>query len=161
MVFQDVALAHDTVAHNIALGNPDASQDEIIAAAKAACIHDRILRLPYGYDTVIGGDGGFLSGGELQRITIARAYLHDAPILILDEATAQTDPQSERDIHSALATLSSGKTVIIIAHRLATITNADYIAVVNSGSITVGTHKELLATNETYRTLWEKQQTGK
>ena len=166
IVFQDIALAHDTVANNIALGNPQASRDEIVEAAKSACIHDRIMRLPHGYDTVIGGDGGFLSGGEKQRITIARAYLHNAPILILDEATAQTDPQSERDIHAALAALAKGKTVIIIAHRLATIAAADLIAVIGeptasaseTSMLATGTHAELLERSETYRTMWEKQQ---
>lgn len=166
IVFQDIALAHDTVANNIALGNPQASRDEIVEAAKSACIHDRIMRLPHGYDTVIGGDGGFLSGGEKQRITIARAYLHNAPILILDEATAQTDPQSERDIHTALAALAKGKTVIIIAHRLATIAAADLIAVIGEPTastsetsvLATGTHAELLERSETYRTMWEKQQ---
>ena len=166
IVFQDIALAHDTVANNIALGNPQASRDEIVEAAKSACIHDRIMRLPHGYDTVIGGDGGFLSGGEKQRITIARAYLHNAPILILDEATAQTDPQSERDIHTALAALAKGKTVIIIAHRLATIAAADLIAVIGEPTasasetsvLATGTHAELLECSETYRTMWEKQQ---
>ena len=166
IVFQDIDLAHDTVANNIALGNPQASRDEIVEAAKSACIHDRIMRLPHGYDTVIGGDGGFLSGGEKQRITIARAYLHNAPILILDEATAQTDPQSERDIHTALAALAKGKTVIIIAHRLATIAAADLIAVIGeptastskSSVLATGTHAELLERSETYRTMWEKQQ---
>ena len=166
IVFQDIALAHDTVANNIALGNPQASRDEIVGAAKSACIHNRIMRLPHGYDTVIGGDGGFLSGGEKQRITIARAYLHNAPILILDEATAQTDPQSERDIHAALAALAKGKTVIIIAHRLATIAAADLIAVIGEPTasasetsvLATGTHAELLECSETYRTMWEKQQ---
>jgi len=166
IVFQDIALAHDTVANNIALGNPQASRDEIVEAAKSACIHDRIMRLPHGYDTVIGGDGGFLSGGEKQRITIARAYLHNAPILILDEATAQTDPQSERDIHTALAALAKGKTVIIIAHRLATIAAADLIAVIGEPTastsktsvLATGTHAELLERSETYHTMWEKQQ---
>ena len=169
IVFQDIALAHDTVANNIALGNPQASKDEIVEAAKSAYIHDRIMRLPHGYDTVIGGDGGFLSGGEKQRITIARAYLHNAPILILDEATAQTDPQSERDIHAALAALAKGKTVIIIAHRLATIAAADLIAVIGEPTtstsktsetsvLATGTHAELLERSETYRTMWEKQQ---
>ena len=166
IVFQDIALAHDTVANNIALGNPQASRDEIVEAAKSACIHDRIMRLPHGYDTIIGGDGGFLSGGEKQRITIARAYLHNAPILILDEATAQTDPQSERDIHTALAALAKGKTVIIIAHRLATIAAADLIAVIGEPTastsetsvLAMGTHAELLERSETYRTMWEKQQ---
>ena len=166
IVFQDIALAHDTVANNIALGNPQASKDEIVEAAKSACIHDRIMRLPHGYDTIIGGDGGVLSGGEKQRITIARAYLHNAPILILDEATAQTDPQSERDIHTALAALAKGKTVIIIAHRLATIAAADLIAVIGeptastskSSVLATGTHAELLERSETYRTMWEKQQ---
>lgn len=159
VVFQDVTLAHGTVAENIALGHPEAAREEIERAATAACIHDRILRLPRGYDTVIGEEGGFLSGGERQRLTIARAYLQDAPILILDEATAQADPQSEREIHRALTRLADGRTVVIIAHRLATIVGADQIAVVDRGRIAErGRHEELLAAGGLYARLWRSQQ---
>lgn len=159
IVFQDVSLVHDTVAANIALGHADADRARIEEAAKAACIHERILRLPQGYDTVVGDAGGFLSGGERQRITIARAYLQDAPILVLDEATAQADPRSERAIHRALGTLARGRTVIIIAHRLATIAAADRILVVDGGRIVEsGRHAELLAADGAYAALWRAQQ---
>ncbi|MDO5729616.1 MAG: ABC transporter ATP-binding protein [Actinomycetaceae bacterium] len=159
IVFQDIALAHDTVAQNIALGHENIPFEKIEEAARAACIHDRIMRLPHGYDTVIGSEGGFLSGGERQRITIARAYLHDAPILILDEATAQADPQSERAIHQALSALSVGRTVIIIAHRLATVANADQILVIEEGTlIEAGRHNELIQRGGTYAALWQAQQ---
>ena len=119
VVLQDVALAHESVHDNIALGRPDATREQVEAAARAACIHERIARLPHGYDTILGEEGGFLSGGERQRVTLARAYLQDAPILVLDEATAQADPASERDIHQALSRLAAGRTVIIIALRRA------------------------------------------
>ncbi|PID97950.1 MAG: ABC transporter ATP-binding protein, partial [Actinobacteria bacterium] len=146
IVFQDVALAHDTVAHNIALGDDSPSQKRIEEAARAAHIHDRVMRLPHGYDTVIGDAGGFLSGGERQRLTIARAFYHDAPIVILDEATAQSDPHSEHHIHEALSTLTQNRTVIVIAHRLSTIASADHIVVVDHGCIVEsGTHSELIA----------------
>lgn len=158
IVFQDVALTHDTVANNIALGHPEASREAIITAAMAACIHDRIMRLPGGYDTVIDDEGGVLSGGERQRLTIARAYLQNTPILILDEATAQADPESEREIHQALSTLAAGRTVIIIAHRLATIAEADQILVVDDGRIVEsGRHEDLLAGGGVYAALWAKQ----
>ena len=156
IVLQDVALAHDTVAANIALGKPDATQAQIEEAARAAQIHDRILRLPRGYDTVIGEKGGLLSGGERQRLTIARAYIQDAPILILDEATAQSDPRSEREIHRALTRLSRGRTVIVIAHRLATIAGADAILTVVDGKIAErGTHEELLRAGGVYADMWK------
>lgn len=159
IVFQDISLAHDTVANNIALGHEDVPFEKIEEAARAACIHERIMRLPQGYDTVIGSEGGFLSGGEKQRITIARAYLQNAPILILDEATAQADPQSERAIHEALSTLSAGRTVIIIAHRLATIANADQILVIDEGAVVEsGTHEQLIERDGTYAALWQAQQ---
>lgn len=158
IVFQDIALSHDTVANNISVGVKNASQDDIVAAAKAAQIHDRITRLPNGYDTVIGDKDGFLSGGEMQRITIARAYLRNTPILILDEATASTDPQSEHDIHRALTELSRGRTVFIIAHRLATIASANKIVVVADGTVAeAGTHTELLALDGVYAGMWRKQ----
>lgn len=159
IVFQDISLAHDTVANNIALGHEEVPFEKIEEAARAACIHERIMRLPQGYDTVIGSEGGFLSGGEKQRITIARAYLQDAPILILDEATAQADPQSERAIHEALSALSVGRTVIVIAHRLATVANADQILVIDEGTlIEAGRHNELIERGGTYAALWQAQQ---
>ena len=158
IVLQDVALAHESVHHNIALGRPGATREQVEAAARAACIHERITRLPHGYDTVLGDTGGFLSGGERQRITLARAYLQDAPVLVLDEATAQADPASERDIHRALSQLAAGRTVIIIAHRLSTIRDADQILVVDAGRITErGTHEELLAAGGRYAAMWRSQ----
>ncbi|ALJ19697.1 ABC transporter ATP-binding protein [Microbacterium sp. No. 7] len=158
VVFQDVALSHDTIAANIALGRPDASREEIEEAARQACIHDRIGRLPHGYDTVVGEDDGFLSGGERQRITIARAYLQDAPILILDEATAQLDPEAENEIHRALTALCAGRTVVVVAHRLQTIASADQILVIDDGRIAErGTHEQLLAAAGIYAGLWAAQ----
>ena len=158
IVLQDVALAHGSVHDNIALGRPDATREQVEAAARAACIHERITRLPHGYDTILGDTGGFLSGGERQRVTLARAYLQDAPVLVLDEATAQADPASERDIHQALSRLAAGRTVIIIAHRLSTIRDADQILVVDAGHITErGTHKELLAADGRYAAMWSSQ----
>jgi len=159
IVLQDVTLSNDSVHTNIALSKPSATRAEVEAAARAACIHDRIMRLPEGYDTVLGEVGGFLSGGERQRITLARAYLQDAPILILDEATAQADPQSERAIHEALSTLASGRTVIIIAHRLATIRDADQILVIEDGHITQrGRHEDLVDPAGTYSEMWRAQE---
>lgn len=158
VVLQDVALAHESVHDNIALGRPDATREQVEVAARAACIHERIARLPHGYDTILGEEGGFLSGGERQRVTLARAYLQDAPILVLDEATAQADPASERDIHQALSRLAAGRTVIIIAHRLSTIRDADQILVVDAGRITErGTHEELLAAGGRYAAMWRSQ----
>ena len=158
VVLQDVALAHESVHDNIALGRPDATREQVEAAARAACIHERITRLPHGYDTILGEEGGFLSGGERQRVTLARAFLQDAPVLVLDEATAQADPASERDIHQALSRLAAGRTVIIIAHRLSTIRDADQILVVDAGRITErGTHEELLAAGGRYAAMWRSQ----
>ncbi|MDO5746912.1 MAG: ABC transporter ATP-binding protein [Actinomycetaceae bacterium] len=162
IVFQDVQLIHDTVQANIAMGCPHASKEEIITAAKAASIHQRIMRLPHGYDTVIGDKDGILSGGEKQRLTLARAFLLDAPILILDEATAQSDARSEKQIHQALSTLCRGRTVIVIAHRLATVQDADNILVVADGGIEAqGTHRELLQSSSTYQQLWQRQMEGR
>ncbi len=159
IVLQDVALAHDTVRANIAMGRPDASEEQIHAAARAACIHERIMRLPKGYDTVIGEADGVLSGGEKQRLTIARAHVLDAPVLVLDEATAQADPRSEREIHQALGALCEGRTVLVIAHRLATVQDADQILVVDGGRIVEqGRHAELLEADGTYARLWHRQQ---
>lgn len=138
-------LFHDTIRNNIRFGRPDATESEVYAAAKAARCHDFIMALPSGYDTVIGEGGGTLSGGEKQRISIARAMLKDAPIIILDEATASIDPENEHLIQEALSELTHGKTIITIAHRLATIENADQILVVDGGQIVQkGTHKELI-----------------
>ena len=146
MVFQNVYLFHDTVRANLLFGKPDATEEEMIAAAKKARCHDFILALPNGYDTVLGEGGGTLSGGERQRISIARAILKDAPIIILDEATASIDPENEHLIQDALTELTRGKTVITIAHRLATVRNADQILVISDGRVAErGTHEELLA----------------
>ena len=144
MVFQNVYLFNDTIRSNICFGKPDATEDEMIAAAKKACCHDFIMALPDGYDTVIGEGGGSLSGGEKQRISIARAILKDAPIIILDEATASVDPENEHLIQAAISELTKGKTIVTIAHRLATIEQADQILVVYDGQIVQsGTHSEL------------------
>ena len=144
MVFQNVYLFNDTIRSNICFGKPDATEDEMIAAAKKACCHDFIMALPDGYDTVIGEGGGSLSGGEKQRISIARAILKDAPIIILDEATASVDPENEHLIQAAISELTKGKTIVTIAHRLATIEQADQILVVDDGQIVQsGTHSEL------------------
>lgn len=152
MVFQNVYLFHDTIRNNICFGRPDATEEEVIAAAKAARCHDFIVSLPRGYDTVVGEGGGTLSGGEKQRISIARAMLKDAPIVILDEATASIDPENEHLIQEAISELTNGKTIITIAHRLATIENADQILVIDGGTAAQkGTHKELLEQEGTYR----------
>lgn len=153
MVFQNVYLFRDTIKNNIKFGRPDAADEQIIAAAKAARCHDFIMALPDGYDTVIGEGGSSLSGGEKQRISIARAMLKDAPIVILDEATASIDPENEHLIQEAISALTHGKTIITIAHRLATIENADQILVIDGGTVAQrGTHKELLEQEGTYKT---------
>ena len=145
MVFQNVYLFHDTIRNNVRFGMPEATEEQIIAAAKAARCHDFIMTLPDGYDTVVGEGGGTLSGGEKQRISIARAMLKNAPIVILDEATASIDPENEHLIQQALSELTNGKTVITIAHRLATIENADQILVIDDGKVVQqGTHEELI-----------------
>ena len=152
MVFQNVYLFHDTVRNNICFGKPDATEAEMIEAAKKACCHEFIMALPEGYDTVIGEGGGSLSGGEKQRISIARAILKDAPIIILDEATASVDPENEHLIQAAISELTKGKTIVTIAHRLATIEQADQILVVDDGQIVQrGTHEELVAIPGKYK----------
>ena len=152
MVFQKVYLFHDTVENNIRFGNPNATQEEIIEAAKKAQCHDFITALPDGYETVIGEGGSTLSGGEKQRISIARAILKNANIVILDEATASIDPENEHLIQQAISELTIGKTVIVIAHRLATIEHADQILVVDQGQVVQkGTHQQLVQQNGLYR----------
>ena len=152
MVFQNVYLFHDTIRANICFGKTDATEEEMTDAAKKACCHDFIMALPDGYDTVIGEGGGTLSGGEKQRISIARAILRNAPIIILDEATASIDPENEHLIQNAISELTKGRTIITIAHRLATIEQADQILVVDDGRIVQkGTHKELISVEGRYR----------
>ena len=143
---------YDTVENNIRFGNPAATHEEIVEAAKKARCHDFIEQLPDGYNTVIGEGGSTLSGGEKQRISIARAILKNASIVILDEATASIDPENEHLIQQAISELTVGKTVIVIAHRLATIEHADQILVVDAGQIVQqGTHTELIQQNGLYR----------
>ena len=145
VVFQNVYLFADTIENNIKFGRPEASHEEVKAAAKAACCDEFIERLPNGYDTVIGEGGASLSGGEKQRISIARAMLKDAPIIILDEATANVDPENEDRLQKAIEALTRNKTVIMIAHRLKTVRNADKILVIDRGRIVQqGTHDELM-----------------
>ncbi len=163
MVFQNVYLFNDTVRANICFGKPDATEEEMIEAAKKARCHDFIMALPNGYDTVVGEGGGTLSGGEKQRISIARAILKNAPIIILDEATASIDPENEHLIQQAISALTRGKTIITIAHRLATIQNADQILVVEDGRIAeCGTHDELVKKEGLYKkfTLIREQAEG-
>ena len=159
IVLQEGGILADTAEENIRLARPGATREEVEAAARAARIHERILALPRGYDTVLGAAGARLSGGERQRIAIARAFLADAPVLLLDEATAHADPHSEREIQEALAALAADRTVLVIAHRLATVVDADSIVVLDGGRVVqTGTHRELLAAGGLYRTLWEAQQ---
>ncbi|WP_179952701.1 ABC transporter ATP-binding protein [Cohnella abietis] len=159
MVFQDVYLFQDTIANNIRFGNIDASQQMIEDAAKQACCHEFIIKLPNGYDTLVGEGGSTLSGGEKQRISIARAMLKDAPIVMLDEATASLDPENEEEIQKAINRLIRGKTVIAIAHRLKTIQKANRIIVLNEGQIVEqGRHGELLALGGLYARMWSLQQ---
>lgn len=151
MVFQNVYLFNDTIANNIKFGKPDATMAEVQAAAQKACCHDFISALPDGYDTMIGESGATISGGEKQRISIARALLKNAPIIILDEATANVDPENEALLQEAIAELTHGKTIIMIAHRLKTVQRADQILVLNQGKIIQrGTHYELMQTGGLY-----------
>ena len=151
-VFQSVYLFHDTIANNIRFGQPDASMDMVIDAAKRACCHDFISELPDGYDTVLGEAGASLSGGQKQRISIARAIMKDAPIIILDEATANVDPENERELILAIKELTKEKTILMIAHRLKTVRNADRIYVIDKGRIAQqGTHEELMKAGGIYR----------
>ncbi|MBD9293096.1 MAG: ABC transporter ATP-binding protein [Bacteroidales bacterium] len=159
MVFQDVYLFQDTLRNNIRFGKADATDEEIIAAAKKACCHDFIMRLPQGYDTMVGEGGCTLSGGEKQRISIARAMLKDAQVILLDEATASLDPENEVEVQKAIDSLIKGRTVIAIAHRLKTIKDADRIIVLDNGRIKEeGTHDELVRKERLYAHLWNMQE---
>lgn len=152
MVFQNVYLFNDTVRANIAFGRPGATDADVKEAARRARCHDFIEELPQGYDTVVGEGGSSLSGGQKQRISIARALLKDAPIVILDEATASIDPENEQLIQRAIGELTAGKTVVVIAHRLATVESADQILVIEDGTVVKrGTHGQLMAEGGTYR----------
>ena len=158
-VFQDVTLFNDTVMNNIRLGNPNATDEQVIAAAKAAYCDEFIREMPEGYQTVLGENGSTLSGGERQRISIARALLKNAPVILLDEATASLDPENEVFIQKAIAKLVEGKTVIMIAHRLRTVADADQILVLEDGELVErGTHKELMKKKGLYQRLYHIQQ---
>ena len=151
-VFQSVYLFHDTIANNIRFGQPGAPMEDVIAAAKKACCHDFISSLPHGYDTVVGEGGASLSGGEKQRISIARAMMKNAPVIFLDEATANVDPENENELMHAVQALTAEKTVIMIAHRLKTVERADQIIVVDHGKIVQhGTHTQLMEQDGIYR----------
>ncbi len=152
IVFQKVYLFHDTILNNIRFGKPNASLEEVVEVSKKARCHEFIMALPDGYNTMVGEGGSTLSGGEKQRLSIARAMLKDAPIIILDEATASIDPENEHEIQRAINALVAGKTILIIAHRLATIQNADQIIVLNNGEIVQrGTHEELIKEDGIYK----------
>lgn len=151
-VFQNVYLFHDTVANNIRFGQPDASMEKVIEAAKKACCHEFIEELPEGYDTILGEGGASLSGGQKQRISIARAMMKDSPVIILDEATANVDPENEKELMEAIDELTREKTVLMIAHRLNTVRNADKIYVVDRGKIVQqGRHAELVEQEGIYK----------
>lgn len=155
-VSQDNYLFDASIMENIRMGKAGATDEEVINVAKQSGVHDFIMQLENGYDTIAGGAGGHLSGGERQRIAIARAMLKDAPIVILDEATAYTDPENEAIIQSAVAQLVKGKTLIIIAHRLSTIADSDNIVVIKDGKVdSQGTHEELLSQNGLYSEMWQ------
>ena len=158
-VFQSVYLFQDTIANNIRFGQPDAPMEKVIEAAKKACCHDFIMALPDGYETIIGEGGANLSGGEKQRISIARAIMKDAPIIILDEATANVDPESEQELTAAIEALTKEKTIMMIAHRLKTVRHADNIVVIDGGKIVQsGTHDELMHQGGIYRRFVESRE---
>ena len=158
-VFQSVYLFQDTIANNIRFGQPDAPMDKVIDAAKKACCHDFIMALPDGYETIIGEGGANLSGGEKQRISIARAIMKDAPIIILDEATANVDPENEQELTAAIEALTKEKTIMMIAHRLKTVRHADNILVIDGGKIVQsGTHDELMHQGGIYRRFVESRE---
>jgi ATP-binding cassette subfamily B protein len=161
IVPQDTVLFNDTIYYNIAYGRPEASSEEVMRAARQAHAHDFIAACPESYDTLVGERGVRLSGGQRQRIAIARAFLKNPPILILDEATSDLDAESEFMVQQALAELMKGRTVLVIAHRLATVRNADRIVVVHEGRIAeVGPHDALLARDGVYRRLYALQMEG-
>ena len=152
---QDNYLFNESVRENIRQGNPNATDEQIIEVTKKSGCYDFIMQLENGFDTIVGGAGGHLSGGERQRISIARAMLKDAPIVILDEATAYTDPENEAILQNSIAKLVAGRTLIVIAHRLSTVKDSDQIFVVNDGNIAAhGTHEELLASCPLYEEMW-------
>lgn len=158
VVFQDVYLFQDTIRNNIRYGREDATQEEIEAAAKEACCHDFIMKLPQGYDTMIGEGGSTLSGGEKQRISIARAMLKNAPVILLDEATSSLDPENEVEVQKAISRLIQGRTVVMIAHRLKTVVKADNIIVLDEGkAVEQGRHEDLLKRGGLYAKLWDLQ----
>lgn len=158
-VFQSVYLFQDTIANNIRFGQPDAPMEKVIEASRKACCHDFIMALPNGYDTVIGEGGASLSGGEKQRISIARAIMKDAPIIILDEATANVDPESEQELTAAIEALTKEKTILMIAHRLKTVRHADNILVIDKGRIAQsGTHEQLMEQGGIYRRFVESRE---
>jgi ATP-binding cassette subfamily B protein len=160
IVFQDVYLFHDTIAGNILFGRPEASREDMEQAARDANCHEFIIALPDGYDTIVGEGGCTLSGGEKQRISIARAILKDAPIVLLDEATASLDPENEAAIQLALNRLVEGKTLVVIAHRLKTVEQADQIVILENGRVAErGRHEQLISQNGLYAGLWRQQQT--
>ena len=156
-VFQDSRLLKTSIFNNVRLARPDADEEEVTAALKAAKCEDIIDKLPKGIHTVVGDKGVYLSGGEQQRISIARAILKNAPILILDEATAFADPDNETKVQNAIAELANGKTVIMIAHRLSTVKNCDCIYVMKDGAVCEsGTHQELMSKNGQYKSMYEE-----
>ena len=158
LVSQEITLFDDTIRANIAYGRPDASEDEIIEAAKNAAAHDFIMEMPVGYDTYVGERGTKVSGGQRQRLAIARAMLKNAPILLLDEATSALDTESERHVQSALTKLMQGRTTLVIAHRLSTVMDADLIHVINQGKLVEsGSHTELIAQDGIYARLYQLQ----
>ena len=161
-VAQDNFLFDMSVMENIRLGKAGASDEDVINAAKACGCHDFIMDLENGYDTQVGGAGGHLSGGERQRICIARAMLKDAPVVIMDEATAYTDPENEALVQESVAKLVQGRTLIVIAHRLSTIQTADKIFVINDGRVEdCGTHDDLLGRCILYKKMWEAHKMSK
>jgi ATP-binding cassette, subfamily B, bacterial IrtB/YbtQ len=158
LVFQDVYLFDDTLEANIRVGRPDATHDEVREAGRLAGVHEIVARLPDGWQTRVGEGGTSLSGGERQRVSVARAILKDAPIVLLDEATAALDPENERYVQEALRTLMQRSTLIVIAHRLPTVVAADQIVVLDEGRVAErGTHPELLSAGGRYAAFWHER----